>query len=119
VIGVEPTGAPGMHLALQAGKVVPLESSQTIADGLAAPFVGALNLELVREYVDDVILLDDDAILTGARFLLQRAKLLAEPAGAAATAALLTGAVQVDPGATVVSIISGGNIDPEKLRLYV
>lgn len=119
VIGVEPTGAPGMHLALQAGKVVPLTSGQTIADGLAAPFVGELNLALVREYVDDVILLEDDAILVGARFLLERAKLLAEPAGAAATAALLTGAITVDPGATVVSIVSGGNIDPEKLRLYV
>jgi threonine dehydratase len=118
VIGVEPTGAPGMSEALRAGRVVPLASARTIADGLAAPFVGELNLALVREYVDDVVLLDDEAILVGARFLLERAKLLAEPGGAAATAALLTGAVRVEPGATVVAIVSGGNVDPEKLRLY-
>lgn len=118
VVGVEPTGAPGMTRALAEGKPVSLASSQTIADGLAAPFVGALNLALVRDYVDEVILLDDEAILVGARFLLERAKLLAEPAGGAATGALLTGAVKVAPGATVVSIVSGGNVDPEKLRLY-
>lgn len=118
VIGVEPTGAPGMRTALDAGKPVPLTSGQTIADGLAAPFVGALNLALVRDYVDEVILIDDEAILVGARFLLERAKLLAEPAGGAATGALLTGAVTVDPAATVVTIVSGGNVDPEKLRLY-
>ena len=118
VIGVEPTGAPGMRHALDAGKPVPLSSSQTIADGLAAPFVGALNLALVRDHVDEVVLIDDDAILVGARFLLERAKLLAEPAGGAATGALLTGAIKPDPAATVVTIVSGGNVDPEKLRLY-
>ena len=118
VIGVEPTGAPGMRHALDAGKPVPLSSSQTIADGLAAPFVGALNLALVRDYVDEVIMIDDEAILVGARFLLERAKLLAEPAGGAATGALLTGAIKLDPAATVVTIVSGGNVDPEKLRLY-
>ena len=118
VIGVEPTGAPGMRHALDAGKPVPLSSSQTIADGLAAPFVGVLNLALVRDYVDEVIMIDDEAILVGARFLLERAKLLAEPAGGAATGALLTGAIKLDPAATVVTIVSGGNVDPEKLRLY-
>ena len=77
IIGVEPTGAPAMTNALAAGKPVPLTSAQTIADGLAAPFAGALNMALVRDYVDEVILIDDEAILVGARFLLERAKLLA------------------------------------------
>ena len=118
VIGVEPTGAPAMTNALRAGKPVPLTSAQTIADGLAAPFAGVLNLALVRDYVDEVILIDDEAILAGSRFLLERAKLLAEPAGSAATGALLTGVIKVEHGATVISIVSGGNVDPEKLRLY-
>ena len=56
---------------------------------------------------------------TGLRFLLERAKLVAEPAGAAATAALLSGAVAVEPGATVVAVVSGGNIDLQRLKEYL
>ncbi|MGN6674063.1 MAG: pyridoxal-phosphate dependent enzyme, partial [Thermomicrobiales bacterium] len=119
IIGVEPRGAAAMTESLRAGKVVPLTSSQTIADGLAAPFVGQRTLAIVQQLVDDVVLLDDDAIVEGLRFLLERAKLVAEPAGAAATAALLTGAVPIAPGATVVAIVSGGNVDHERLRGYV
>jgi threonine dehydratase len=118
IIGVEPRGAAAMTESLRAGKVMPLARANTIADGLAAPFVGQRNLAIVQRLVDDVILLDDDAILDGLRFLLERAKLVAEPAGAAATAALLTGAVPVEPGATVVAIVSGGNVDRERLRAY-
>ncbi|MGN6565598.1 MAG: threonine ammonia-lyase [Thermomicrobiales bacterium] len=119
IIGVEPRGAAAMTESLRAGKVVPLTSSQTIADGLAAPFAGQRTLAIVQQLVDDVVLLDDDAIVEGLRFLLERAKLVAEPAGAAATAALLTGAVPIAPGATVVAIVSGGNVDHERLRGYV
>jgi threonine dehydratase len=119
IIGVEPRGAAAMTESLRAGKVMPLARANTIADGLAAPFVGQRNLAIVQRLVDDVILLDDDAILDGLRFLLERAKLVAEPAGAAATAALLTGAVPVEPGATVVAIVSGGNVDRERLRAYL
>jgi threonine dehydratase len=119
IIGVEPRAAAAMTESLRAGKVMPLARANTIADGLAAPFVGQRNLAIVQRLVDDVILLDDDAILDGLRFLLERAKLVAEPAGAAATAALLTGAVPVEPGATVVAIVSGGNVDRERLRAYL
>lgn len=119
IIGVEPQGAPSMHTALEAGHVVPLTNIQTVADGLTAPFAGVLNLALVRQYVEEVVLLDDEAILTGLRFLLERAKLVAEPAGAAAVAALLSGAVTVEPGATVVALIGGGNIDLERLKGYL
>jgi threonine dehydratase len=119
IIGVEPRAAAAMTESLRAGKVMPLARANTIADGLAAPFVGQRNLAIVQRLVDDVILLDDDAILDGLRFLLERAKLVAEPAGAAATAALLTGAVPVESGATVVAIVSGGNVDRERLRAYL
>jgi threonine dehydratase len=66
---------------------------------------------MVRRLVADVVVIDDDLIVEGMRFLAQRAKLVAEPAGAAATAALLAGKIAVRPGERVVSIVSGGNID--------
>ncbi len=119
IIGVEPHGAAAMRAALDSGRVVRLTDIQTVADGLTAPFVGALNLALVREYVDDVVLVDDETILDGVRFLLERAKLVAEPAGGAAVGALLGGAVRVEPGATVVAIVSGGNIDLARLKGYL
>ena len=69
-----------------------------------------LTLAHVRAYVDDVVLVDDDAIAAAMTLILERAKLLAEPAGAAAVAALLGGITGVRPGDRVVCIISGGNI---------
>ncbi|HET8630445.1 MAG TPA: threonine/serine dehydratase [Thermomicrobiales bacterium] len=116
VIGVEPVGAPGMYNSLQAGYAVHLDRIETIADGLTAPFAGERNFDIVRRYVEDIVLLDDETILEGMRFLLARAKLLAEPAGAAATAALLAGKVTVAPGARVVAVVSGGNIDLPRLK---
>jgi len=111
VVGVEPTGAAAMRRALDAGKPVRLERIDTIADGLAAPIAGAVTLDIVRRLVADVVVIDDDLIAEGVRFLAERAKLVAEPAGAAATGALLAGKVSVRPGERVVSIVSGGNVD--------
>jgi threonine dehydratase len=119
IIGVEPQGAPSMHSALAAGAVVPLTNIQTVADGLTAPFAGILNLALVQEYVEEVILLGDETILSALRFLLERAKVVVEPAAAAGVAALLSGAVRVEPGATVVALLGGGNIDLGRLKSYL
>src|SRR6266849_3392306 len=111
IVGVEPEGAAAMRLGLDSGKPVPLESIKTIADGLAAPVAGTNTLEIVRRLVDDVVVISDALIAEGMRFLAQRAKLVAEPAGAAATGALLAGKIPVRPGERVVSIVSGGNVD--------
>jgi threonine dehydratase len=111
VVGVEPSGANGMRRALDAGAPVVLERIKTIADGLAAPVAGTLPLEIVQRLVADVVVVDDAVIAEGMRFLASRARLLAEPAGAAATGALLAGAIRVRPGERVVSIVSGGNVD--------
>jgi len=110
VIGVEPAGANSTRLALDAGAPVPI-APKTIADGLAAPVVGTRTLEIIRAHVADVVVVSDEAIVEGMKFLAERAKLVAEPGGAAATGALLTGAVKVRQGERVVSIVSGGNVD--------
>jgi threonine dehydratase len=115
VYGVEPTGASSMRQSLDAGHAVHLPSVNTIADGLAAPMAGNLNYEIVRKYVDDVVLIEDDAIAAGVRSLLLSAKLLAEPAGAAATAAVMTRAIPLRDGERVAAVVSGGNVDVAKL----
>lgn len=116
IYGVEPVGAAALRRGLDAGAPVRLERIDTIADGLSAPATAARVLEQVRATVDDVVLVSDDAIVEALRLLLERCKLLAEPAGAAGLAALLCGAVTVPAGARVGVIISGGNIDLERLR---
>lgn len=115
VYGVEPTGAPAMRRSLDAGHPVQLDSVRTIADGLAAPMAGQVNYEIVRRYVDDVVLIDDETIAEGLRELLASTKLLAEGGGAAATAAVLARAIPFPQGARVAAIVSGGNIDLDKL----
>jgi threonine dehydratase len=111
VVGVEPTGAAAMRRALDAGEPVRLERIDTIADGLAAPVAGTIPLDIVRRLVADIVVIDDALITEGMRFLAQRAKLVAEPAGAAATGALLAGKIPVRPGERIVVIVSGGNVD--------
>lgn len=116
VIGIEPEGAAGMTLALRDGAPTRLERIDTVADGLAAPAAGPNTLEHVRAFVDDVVLVTDAEILSGLAFLLERAKLLVEPAGAAAAAALLAGKVQAPADAHVVVVASGGNVDLPRLK---
>lgn len=118
VIGVEPEGAAGMTLALREGKPVRLQQISTIADGLAAPYAGTAALELVRRYVDDVVLVNDDQILDACRILLERAKLMVEPAGAACAAALLSNKIHA-AGKKVALVLSGGNLDLTRLKSYL
>src|SRR5205823_99354 len=112
VVGVEPEGAASLTEALAAGKPVPIRPS-SIADGLAAPFTGEGTLAVCRECVDEVVLVSEEEIETAFRFLYSRAKLACEPAGAASTAALLAGKIALEPGETVVAVVSGGNTAPE------
>jgi len=115
VIGVELQEGPGMTPALAAGKPVPSPRPATLADGLTPPFVGALPLEVAREAVDEIVLVSEEEIRESMRSLLLRAKLYVEGAGAAATAALLAGKIHVPAGTLVVSVVSGGNVDPERV----
>jgi threonine dehydratase len=116
VIGVEPTGADGVSRGLAAGRPVTLDRTNTIADGLAAPFAGEHTLRHIRELVDDIVLVDDEDIVTGLRLIMQRCKLAAEPSGAAALAALLSEAVSLARASVVACVVSGGNVDLDTLK---
>jgi len=115
VVGVELEAGPGMTPALAAGKPVPVTRPRTLADGLTPPFVGALPLEIARQAIDEIVLVSEVEIMDAMRTLLLRAKLYVEGSGAAATAALLAGKVRVPAGSSVVCVVSGGNVDPERV----
>ena len=114
VHGVEPERSNALSLALEAGEPVQIRPD-SIADGLGSPFAGVWTLDLVRRYVDSIVLVDDATIARGMRFALERMKQLLEPAGAAALGALLAGLVPVRSGETVCVIASGGNVDLARL----
>ncbi|HKQ62622.1 MAG TPA: threonine/serine dehydratase [Candidatus Polarisedimenticolaceae bacterium] len=112
VIGVEPFGADVMTRSLATGAPVRLARLDTVADGLAAPFTGEWPLRHVRAHVDEVVRVEDAAILEALMRILTRTKLVAEPAAAASYAAILAGAVKLPPGTRTVCVLSGGNLDP-------
>lgn len=116
VIGVEPEGASAMSQSVERGEPVRLDRIDTIADGLAAPFAGRLNLAHVRAFVDLMLVVPDRDIVAALGVLIERCKIVPEPAGAAAVAPLLTGALTTEPGVNVACIICGGNIDRERLK---
>ncbi|MCH2318070.1 MAG: pyridoxal-phosphate dependent enzyme [SAR202 cluster bacterium] len=115
VIGVEPEGAPGMTRSLASGVPEHLDNLDTIADGLAAPFVGQHNLDHVQAFVDDVVLVTDAQIAEAMGLILERGKVLAEAAAASTYAALLSGKVSLSGGETVICVLSGGNVDTARL----
>ena len=112
VIGVEPELSPALHDALAAGKPVPV-APRSIADGLGAPFAGELAVGVCNERVEQVVLVTEDEIAEGMRFLYRRAKLACEPAAGAPIGALLAGKIPVERGETVVAVVSGGNVAAE------
>ena len=119
IVGVEPIGASAMWKSLQQGAVVNLNRMDTIAEGLAAPFVGEINLALAQKYVDELVLVSDDEILEALFLILESCKILTEPAGAAGFAALLFNKANIPMGSEVICILSGGNIDRIRLSNFV
>jgi threonine dehydratase len=116
VIGVELAEGPGLAPALAAGSPVTVSRPWgTIADGMTPPFVGKLVVEVAKEAVDDVVGVTETEILDAMKLVMTRAKLYVEGAGAAATAALLAGKTGVRPGAKVVAVLSGGNVDLSRI----
>jgi threonine dehydratase len=109
VIGIEPEAGDDTRRSLAAGGRVRIETPRTIADGQQADIPGALTFAVNERLLDGVELVSDDDILAAMAFLFDRMKLVAEPSGASAVAALLTGRVRA-PGARVGVIVSGGNV---------
>ena len=114
VIGVEPAGAAKMTASLQAGHPVTLASVSSVADGLLPVRPGDLTFAHVRQFVDRVVTVEDDAIASAVAWLFQSAKLVVEASGAAATAAALGARVSQAEG-PVVAVVSGGNVSPATL----
>jgi len=110
VIGVQAANSAPYPLSLQNGYITAITSGPTIADGIAVSRPGELNFAIIKDAVDEVVTVDDDATAKAMLLLLERAKLVVEPAGAVGIAAILDGKV-TNTGTTVV-ILSGGNIDP-------
>lgn len=113
VIGVEPSGAAAMKASLAQGHPVTLERTASVADGLMPVRPGDLTFAHAQKYVDEVITVEDEQIIDAVLWLFTKAKVVAEPSGAATVAAALAGMVTV-PG-PLVAIVSGGNIGLEKL----
>jgi threonine dehydratase len=112
VIAVEPELSAALHESMKARKPVSVQPS-SIADGLAGPFAGENCLAVCLERVDGSVLVTEDELKEAFRFMYGRAKIACEPAGAATAAALLAGKIELEPGDTVVAVVSGGNVAPE------
>jgi threonine dehydratase len=110
VVGVEAAGAPTVGAALRAGHPVTLERVGTMADGIAVAQCSELTLAHAQAYVEAVVTVDEEEISRAMLLLIERAKAVVEPAGAAGLAAIMAGRI---PGTgPVVAVLSGGNIDP-------
>lgn len=110
IIGVQAANAAPYPPSLEAGKAIEVPILPTIADGIAVAKPGLLNFEIVRDMVDEIVTVTEDDTARALLVLLERAKLVVEPAGAVAVAAILAG--KVTPDGSTVAILSGGNIDP-------
>ncbi|HKK83039.1 MAG TPA: threonine/serine dehydratase [Atribacterota bacterium] len=118
IIGVEPENANAMWLSLQQNKIVEKEEIDTIADGLALKKPGEKPFSIVKKYVDEIVLVTEDEIKKALIFLLERAKLLVEPSGAVTVASMIANKLNIK-NKEIVSILSGGNIDLDKLTNYL
>lgn len=118
VIGVEAAGAASMLASRNENKIVSLPKVSTIADGIAVKTPGSLTFDLIQKYVDEIVTVTDTEIAHTAYLLLQRAKILAEPAGVTAMAAALYRKSNLS-GMNVVPVISGGNINMQLLEQIV
>lgn len=113
VVGIEPEGCPTLHAALAAGEPVEVTPSGIAADSLGASRIGALSFAIARRAVDSVRLVCDSDIREAQAWLWDAVRIVSEPGGAAAVAALLSGAYRPDGSERVAAIVCGANTDPE------
>jgi threonine dehydratase len=111
IIGVESAAFPTMKTSIKENKITKTQTGYSIADGIAVKTPGQTTFEIVRNYVDEIVLIDDLSIVKTMFLLMERAKIVAEPAGAASLAYILSEEKIRSKNKNIVSIISGGNVD--------
>ena len=118
VVGVEPEWANDAQASLRSGRIVELpieQTGRTIADGMRATRIGDITFEHIRTFVDDIITVSEEEIRKALRKLILDARLVVEPSGAVTFAAFLYHQHELPPARRSVTVISGGNVDPELL----
>lgn len=118
VYGVQVSGAPSMYNSVKSGEIECLSSVSTIADGIAVKKPGENTYALVKEYVDEIALVTDDEVASAILALIEKQKMIAEGAGAAAVAAVMTNKFNLK-NKRVVAVVSGGNIDVTSLSRVI
>ena len=118
IYGVQAAGAPSMYNAVRSGKAESLDAVSTIADGIAVKKPGMNTFALVQEYVDEIALVSDDEVASAILALIEKQKMIAEGAGAAAVAAVMFHKFDLE-GKRAVAIVSGGNIDVTSLSRVI
>ena len=118
IYGVQVAGAPSMYNSVKEGKIECLPSVSTIADGIAVKQPGENTYALVKEYVDEIALVTDDEVSSAILALIEKQKMIAEGAGAAAVAAVMFNKFNLS-GSRVVAVVSGGNIDVTSLSRVI
>ena len=115
VIGVQTSNIPSMQESVKNGEVTTAFKAATIADGIAVKTPGDATFEIIKELVDEIIVVEEDEIAQGMLFLMENQKVVAEGSGAVSTAALLSGKYVPQKDENVVCVISGGNVDVNTL----
>ena len=118
IIGVEPDSANDTHLSLQMGAITAIQPTSTIADGLRTSQPGDLTFPILKEYLDDLVLVTEDEIKEAFQFLLERTKQIIEPSSAVTIAAILSGKLNVK-GKRIVAVLSGGNVDLQQVSEFL
>ena len=111
VIGVEAEAAPAAYRSRELGRVTPIESTETIADGIAVQRIGDLTFPLIEEYVDDVVIVEEEEIARAVLLLLEHERTVVEGAGAIPLAALVGGQISLGAEDVAAAVLAGGNID--------
>ena len=119
IIGVQTANIPSMYESMKSGKVTTAFKDTSVADGISVKTVGELTFNIVKDLVDDVILVEEGEIAEGLLFLMENQKVVAEGSGAVTTAAILSGKYIPKKNENVVCIISGGNIDINTLNRII
>jgi threonine dehydratase len=118
IVGIEPAAGDDANRSFRSGQLQTVRNPQTVADGARTPSLGSLTFPLVLEYVTDMAVVDDAALLRSMFYLWERLKMIVEPTGALAAAAALEGRVNVT-GKRVGIILSGGNVDLSQVSAWI